>query len=264
VAPPTTSVDGQPVAPPQQTPEQRASQQIDNQNKTLQMAKEQLTPTQQSQVRNKITQDVVKKAPEGLGFLLTFQTAVYGSPIDGSARIEIHPFGQRTGADYYDQGTTVGPPSAGQKTTIPETFDVKITNGTVMIQTDHVSAPGSVIITAYYSAAPDIFVQVIGGSTAYDASTSIFTLKGMRGYEQPNSGNVVVLSVQPKTIPKKVVAKNANGVVTELGTEAGGEFIVAAKATGKYGTTSSGERGEEFDVALMTGALDIEQKNGMK
>ena len=110
----------------------------------------------------------------------------------------------------------------------------------------------------------DIFVQVIGSSGAYDPATSIFTLKGGRDYQQPNSGNVVVLNVQPKTIPKKVVAKTAHGVSDELGTEAGGEFIIAAKATGKYGTTSSGENGEEFDVALITGALDILQSNGAK
>ena len=150
-APPAASGQDQSVALPQQTPEQKESQQIDNQNKTLQMAKDQLTPTQQNQVRKKVTQDLVKKAPEGLGFLISFQTAVYGEPIDGSARIEISPFGQRTGADY-EQGMTVGPPSVAQKTTIPETFDVKITNGTVMIQTDHASAPGKVTITAYYSA----------------------------------------------------------------------------------------------------------------
>ena len=53
--------------------------------------------------------------------------------------------------------------------------------------------------------------------------------------------------------------------MSELGTEAGGEYvIVTAKATGKSGTTSSGEKGEEFEVSLMTGGLTITQKNGMK
>lgn len=68
-APPASSGDNQSTVRPQQTPEQKQSQQIDNQNKTLQMAKEQLTPTQQGEVRKKVTQDLVKKAPEGPGFL---------------------------------------------------------------------------------------------------------------------------------------------------------------------------------------------------
>jgi hypothetical protein len=52
--------------------------------------------------------------------------------------------------------------------------------------------------------------------------------------------------------------------VSELTTEAGGELVIVAKATGKYGTTSSGEKGEEFEVSLMTGGMTINQKNGIK
>jgi len=59
VAPPT-STDSQPITPPQQTPEQKQSQQIDNQNKTLQMGNANLNPTQQGLIREKITQDIIK------------------------------------------------------------------------------------------------------------------------------------------------------------------------------------------------------------
>ena len=61
--PPAASGENQSAAAaPEQTPEAKESQQIDNQNKTLQMAKDQLTPKQQGQVRDKVTQDTLKRS----------------------------------------------------------------------------------------------------------------------------------------------------------------------------------------------------------
>lgn len=259
---------GKSAAPPPRTPEQTECQQIENLNKKLDVA-DKLPPPQKKAVQQVVTDELKKPpvkapAPVGLGFLITFQRAVYGTPVSGSAKIEIRPFGKLKYGSDYEQGRTIGPPTDEQRTTIPETYEVKIVDGTVMLRTDHASAPGTITITAKYIGGPDVFVNVISPG-AYDADTSTFTLKSNRDYAQPTSGDIVVLDVIPKTIPKKIIAKNGTSAVSELGTEAGGDIlIVTAKATGKYGKTSSGENGEEFECSLMTGGLTITQKNGMK
>jgi hypothetical protein len=58
VSSPIASADNQSAAPPQQTPEQRASQQIDNHQKVLQTARDYLSPDQQAQVRDGVTKDL--------------------------------------------------------------------------------------------------------------------------------------------------------------------------------------------------------------
>ncbi len=265
----------QPVAKPSatnqavtQTPEQKEDQQITNLDKKLDVA-DRLPPEQKKVVQQEVAKQLKKpptkpQEPIGLGFLFTFQSAVYGLPFNGYATIKIAAFGKRAG-EIFEPGTTIGPPSDDQITTIPEEFDVKVTNGNAMIQTKHATAPGTINITAHFTGFPDLFVQVVGSGAFYDKATSTFTLVGIREYEQPSSGTIVLINVQPNTIPKKVIAKNANSVVDELGTEAGVTIeVITAKATGKHGTTSSGENGEEFEVALMTGGMDIRQKNGPK
>jgi hypothetical protein len=238
----------------------------------LDAAKEHMPPPEQKIVRTAIAQkwsgqskrETPPPPPSGLGFLISFQRVAYGTPGSGSAKIEIKPFGKLKHGATYKPGETIGPPTPDQLTTVPEVYEGKIDDGTIMSRTHHASAPGTVVITAKYTGGPDDFVQVINPAV-YDANTNTLTLHGHTDYSQPKSGDIVVLEVLPKFISKKVVAKTGTSAVSELGTEAGGAYaIITAKATGKTGTTSSGENGLEFEVSLLTGGLTITQKNAAK
>ena len=263
--PPATSGQNQSSAPPQRTPEEIEKQNLENQDTKLSMAQK-LPPPQKKEVQKAVTKELKKPSTvtPSLGFLITFQRAGYGNPGSGSAIIEIRPFGKRKYGSDYEQGVTTGPPTSEQQTTIPEKYEANIVDGIIMFKTDHASAPGTVTIKAKYNRDPDPILTVIASSQIYDAKSNTLTYTGTRDYSQPTSGDIVVLDVTPKYSTKKVIAKTAQNVVNELGTEAGGELIITAKATGKYGKTTSGEQGEEFEVFLLGGGLDIKQKNGAK
>jgi hypothetical protein len=161
----------------------------------------------------------------------------------------------------YVPGAVTTVPTAAQVSTERETFPLPLDQtGTLTLKARHTTGPGAMYIHALYCGALDDRVRSLAtnSSSLHDSINGTISFEDSHSFDAPSSGSLITIEITPEVLTTKIATKATDSIASEVGTSAKGEhLVVEARATGKYGKTSSGEQTEEYQVSYLTGAFDM-------
>jgi hypothetical protein len=207
-----------------------------------------------------------KSATKGLKFKLNFRNSTVATPENGRATIRATPDGTGLlpGQKEYVPGVTIGPPPPS---TYNEWTNVRIADGSILLRSDSISAPGKISITAVYKLRLFSAAKVLGAfdlpTVTADENFGDFTMNDARDYRVPaDKGDTVVLNITPQAKETSVTSENGSDFEKAISAKVGGgiDKVISLEVTGEQKSTTSEKTAKTISVTFLTGLLDVEQE----